>query len=98
MSRRQIHGHAEALGKEDIRQIQVRQGSHTFDGMALASASPPELQQIFQGAEELRDFRQQTGTLTLANERLIVDQSMVLFENNYVHLPLKTAMHAVNPI
>ena len=33
------------------------------------------------------------------SERLrIVDQSLLLFEMNYVHLPLKRAMHAVDPI
>ncbi|HEY8203664.1 MAG TPA: S41 family peptidase [Pyrinomonadaceae bacterium] len=32
-------------------------------------------------------------------ERLrIVDQAILLFEMNYVHLPLKRAMHAINPI
>ncbi|HEX2806600.1 MAG TPA: hypothetical protein VHN80_10570, partial [Kineosporiaceae bacterium] len=38
------------------------------------------------------------GTLTLDERRLIVDQALVLLEQNYVHLPLKVAMHAVNPV
>ncbi|MFA7763901.1 S41 family peptidase [Streptomyces sp. NRRL S-448] len=38
------------------------------------------------------------GTLTLDERKLLVDQALVLFEQNYVHLPLKTAMHAVNPV
>lgn len=38
------------------------------------------------------------GTLTLSERQLLVDQALVLFEQNYVHLPLKTAMHAVNPV
>ena len=38
------------------------------------------------------------GTLTLADRRLIVEQALVLLEQNYVHLPLKIAMHAVNPV
>ena len=32
-------------------------------------------------------------------ERLrIIDQALLLLEMNYVHLPLKQAMHAINPI
>ena len=29
---------------------------------------------------------------------MIVEQALVLLEQNYVHLPLKMAMHAVNPV
>ena len=38
------------------------------------------------------------GTLTHAERMLIVEQALVLLEDNYVHLPLKSAMHAVNPV
>ena len=44
------------------------------------------------------DFLVGAGTLTLAERRLIVEQALVLLEQNYVHLPLKVAMHAVNPV
>ncbi|MFF3500208.1 S41 family peptidase [Streptomyces sp. NPDC003247] len=46
----------------------------------------------------LRSFLDGAGTLTLEERRLIVDQALVLLDQNYVHLPLKTAMHAVNPV
>ncbi|GGW99448.1 hypothetical protein GCM10010297_21760 [Streptomyces malachitofuscus] len=46
----------------------------------------------------LGSFLAQAGTLTLEERRLIVDQALVLLDQNYVHLPLKTAMHAVNPV
>lgn len=46
----------------------------------------------------LRDFVATAGTLTLAERRVIVEQALVLLEANYVHLPLKSAMHAVNPV
>ncbi|MFD7135091.1 S41 family peptidase [Streptomyces sp. NPDC059894] len=46
----------------------------------------------------LRSFLEGAGTLTLEERRLIVDQALVLLDQNYVHLPLKTAMHAVNPV
>ncbi|WP_223167733.1 S41 family peptidase [Nonomuraea sp. SYSU D8015] len=47
---------------------------------------------------ELRDFLRTAGTLTLADRRTLVQQALVLVEQNYVHLPLKVAMHAINPV
>jgi Peptidase family S41 len=38
------------------------------------------------------------GSLNLNQRKLLVDQAIVLLEQNYVHLPLKSAMHAVNPL
>ena len=38
------------------------------------------------------------GTLTPTERLLIIDQAIQLFENIYVHLPLKASMHASNPI
>ena len=39
-----------------------------------------------------------TGELDDADRALLVDQARVLLEDLYVHLPLKRAMHAVDPI
>ncbi len=50
------------------------------------------------GSVELRDFLDRAGSLTLADRRALVAQALVLIEQNYVHLPLKVAMHAVNPV
>lgn len=49
-------------------------------------------------AVELPGFLRSAGTLTLADRRVLVQQALVLIEQNYVHLPLKVAMHAVNPV
>ncbi|MFI9206453.1 S41 family peptidase [Streptomyces sp. NPDC053048] len=49
-------------------------------------------------ASPVSNFLSTANTLTLAERRLLVDQALVIFEQNYVHLPLKTAMHAVNPV
>lgn len=51
-----------------------------------------------QGSVPLREFIASAGTLTLSERRLLVEQALVLLEDNYVHLPLKAAMHAVNPV
>ncbi|MEU8437018.1 S41 family peptidase [Streptomyces sp. NPDC029216] len=49
-------------------------------------------------ATGLPDFLAGAGNLTLAERRLIVDQALLMLDQNYVHLPLKAAMHAVNPV
>jgi hypothetical protein len=46
----------------------------------------------------LQDFVTSAGTLSHAQRMTIVQQALVLLEGNYVHLPLKAAMHAVNPV
>lgn len=46
----------------------------------------------------LADFLRDAGNLTLDERRILVEQALVLFDQNYVHLPLKVAMHAVNPV
>ncbi len=38
------------------------------------------------------------GSLTDAQRRLVLDQARILIEEIYVHLPLKRAMHAVDPL
>jgi hypothetical protein len=49
-------------------------------------------------SEDLPTFLAGAGLLTLDDRKLLVDQALVLMEQNYVHLPLKVAMHAVNPV
>jgi Peptidase family S41 len=70
------------------------------DGPAagLLADAPDEVRDILAGSVELRDFRRTAGLLTLDERRLLVDQALILIEQNYVHLPLKAAMHAVNPV
>jgi hypothetical protein len=63
----------------------------------LASVAEPVREQLA-ASVELRDFLRNAGTLTLEERRLLVEQALVLLEQNYVHLPLKAAMHAVNPV
>lgn len=50
------------------------------------------------GSTDLPDFLRTAGTLSLDERKLLVEQAIVLLEQNYVHLPLKVAMHAVNPV
>jgi hypothetical protein len=49
-------------------------------------------------AQSLPEFLATAGTLTIDDRKLVVDQALILLEQNYAHLPLKMAMHAVNPV
>lgn len=49
-------------------------------------------------AGPLSTFLSGAGSLNLTQRKLLVEQAILLLEQNYVHLPLKSAMHAVNPL
>ena len=48
--------------------------------------------------QTLEKFLAKAGTLTPKQRALLVDQATVLIDQIYVHLPLKRAMHAVDPV
>jgi len=52
----------------------------------------------FAQAVDLPEFLARAGTLTRDQRRLLLRQALVLMEHNYVHLGLKRAMHAVDPV
>lgn len=79
------HGRSEALGENALA------------AAFLADVAEPVRDQLA-GTVALRDFLRGAGTLTVQERRLLVDQALVLLEQTYVHLPLKVAMHAVNPV
>lgn len=58
-------------------------------------ALPP---QVAATTQELKTFLRTWGELTLAQMQTIVEQGLLLLQQNYVHLPLKRAMHAVDPV
>lgn len=60
----------------------------------LEAASTPEMGQ----AESLSAFLARAGGLTPDDRQRIVEQALIIMEQNYVHLPLKKAMHAVDPV
>ena len=63
----------------------------------LANTAEP-IREHLAASVDLHQFLQTAGTLTLDERRVLVDQALLLIEQNYVHLPLKVAMHAVNPL
>lgn len=52
----------------------------------------------FPGTTPLQNFLATAGELTLEQRKVIVQQALILIEQNYANLPLKRAMHAVNPV
>jgi hypothetical protein len=46
----------------------------------------------------LAEFLATAGTLSHAERLVLVEQALILLESNYVHLPLKSAMHGINPV
>lgn len=65
---------------------------------AVQSMPEPAANPVLAASSGLSDFLSAARALTLAQRRLLVDQALLLLEQNYVHLPLKVAMHAVNPV
>lgn len=69
---------------------------------APAAAARPEdaaaVEANLGAIETLTDFLATTGQLSAAERERIIDQALVLMESFFVHLPLKRAMHAVDPI
>ena len=63
----------------------------------MERASPPT-SGILATARPLSAFLATVGALEPADRALIVDQAIVLLEGFYAHLPLKRAMHAVDPL
>ncbi len=52
----------------------------------------------FKSFQLLSKFYDTSGYLSLHDRRTIINQAIVLLDHAYVHLPLKKAMHASNPI
>lgn len=52
----------------------------------------------FAGATDLPTFLASAGELTPEQRKLIVQQALILIEQNYAHLPLKRAMHSIDPV
>ena len=52
----------------------------------------------FANATDLPTFLATAGTLTADERKLIVRQALILIEGNYAHLPLKRAMHSIDPV
>lgn len=57
-----------------------------------------EIRSDYAEITDLRTFLKTTGKLSIEDMLLIVEQALLLFEMFYVHLPLKRAMYAIDPV
>lgn len=65
----------------------------------MLRAAHPAVRAQLASTVDLRSFlAANPGALTLAERMTLVEQGLILLEQNYVHLPLKRAMHAVDPV
>jgi imidazolonepropionase-like amidohydrolase len=64
----------------------------------LANPRVPVAPDVINTTAALTEFLETPGELTLRDRLTIVEQARVLLQENYVHLPLKRAMHAVDPV
>lgn len=58
----------------------------------------PAVRPHFAKATDLRSFLAAVPALTPRQRKVLARQALILIEQNYVHLPLKRAMHAVDPV
>jgi C-terminal processing protease CtpA/Prc len=73
-------------------------GTTLLDSDAFVKIVPAEIKPALADTTDLTTFLSTPGRLTLEEEKLLVDQSLVLLEMFYVHMPLKRAMHAIEPL
>lgn len=66
----------------------------SYPAIEGVEASNPQLGAVI----TLSDFLANVGELMPAQRKIIVRQALTLIDDIYVHLPLKRAMHAINPV
>src|SRR5262249_3367503 len=61
-------------------------------------SADPAVRPILAASIPLHELLAKAGSPSTDERTLLVDQAIVLLESFYVHLPLKRAMHAVDPL
>jgi hypothetical protein len=86
---------ASVAGRREMAKQPTSDGGSLQDFIAAADES---VKKDFAGGKGLRDFLATIDKLTPQEKSLMVEQAIKLLEGFYVHLPLKRAMHAVDPL
>ncbi len=68
------------------------------EAAAFLTGMPPSVQPLLAQTVDLRAFRQTVHDLSLSDRLILIEQALVLLEQNYAHLPLKSAMYAISPV
>jgi C-terminal processing protease CtpA/Prc len=72
--------------------------SHAAKTPAYLKKLSTAVREHFAGATKLSTFLASTGELNPEQRKVIVRQALILLEQNYAHLPLKRAMHSIDPV
>ncbi|MEO0770680.1 MAG: S41 family peptidase [Cyanobacteria bacterium J06649_4] len=67
-------------------------------GLEFLENAHPAVRSQLAAAIQLPEFLDTVGKLTLKHRQQIVEQALVIMQDNFVHLPLKQAMHGVDPL
>ena len=68
------------------------------ESLSFLEQTHPAVRSHLSAATKLSDFTNTTGQLSLKDRKKIVEQALLLIQENFVHLPLKKAMHGVDPV
>ena len=68
------------------------------DSLRSVKAANAAVKEHLFASVDLPAFLASAGDLTLNDRRVLVDQALLMLDQNFVHLPLKQAMHGVDPI
>ncbi|MBI1297738.1 peptidase S41 [bacterium] len=81
-----------------LQAVTLRNGHSQGDGpLTLLANAHPAVREALAGTVTLTQFRKHGSVLSRGDKLRLIEQAQTLFEQNYVHLPLKEKMHAVNP-
>jgi C-terminal processing protease CtpA/Prc len=81
-----------------IRTSKERMPSLLYSSAEFLKGVDEEIKPQFEGTTDLQTFLKTTGKLSIDDMRLLVEQAQILLEMFYVHMPLKRAMHAIDPV
>lgn len=84
--------------KQDLEGCQSEIQKSAISSAQLMESVPTEMKSQFAGTVDLKTFLEEPGILSKADMQILTDQALVLMESFYVHMPLKKAMHAIDPV
>lgn len=67
-------------------------------GLKFLKSTHSAVRSHLAAASDLPTFLDSAGILSLNGRKRLVEQALVLIDDNFVHLPLKEAMHGVDPV
>jgi hypothetical protein len=67
-------------------------------GAEFIAKAHPAVQPHLASTTDIPGFLQTVGQLLPEHRLVLIEQALVLLESTYVHLPLKRAMYAIDPI